>query len=742
MYITVNLQVNNSKFGEYSYQVTNEQFGKLKIGSQVVVNMRNQLKIGTVCKLGMEAKFNFELKPIIAVYKYDPLNKYQAAVANDIYKNSMASALEIQSLFTDRIADSKIDVEYYEGDKLVGSFRKTKNKSDLVSGNYEQRCIVDFKPKNNQYIYLRANSNYCGKLTEKQQLVFEYVSDNGIVSATKILHEVGASRYVINSLIEKQALKKEMQTKQFETLFDLKWQQINNLTAIQQLAYDSLKPGCNLLHGVSGSGKTEIYIEVIKELLAKQQQVLVVVPSVMLAVQVVGKMQKMWREQVIIYHSQLTDSEKYSYKQQIKTGSKNLVIGTFESLFLPFEKLSYVIFDEAHSSNYKVGKKININKQVIVDSLLQQGLDVLLGTATPSIVDYAKTTYNRTNLVTISNRYEDANLPQIRFVKPTAEIISDKLIEFITINKTRAKPSIIFFNKSGYASQVLCKDCFNLYTCPNCSKPLTYYAKTNKLCCKYDGFSKKFIVKCEKCGSQNLKYTGIGIENFQQQLQTKFKNLVIKLVDGQMKAAELHQVMAEFGSGQIDVLIGTQTIAYGIDFLNSDNIFITNIDSLLTIGEVNSHEKTFNLLEQVVGRVGRGSKYSQGIIETNFESHFVMKAVATHNYQDYFKCEMKLRKSSHNPPFFRICKVELLADNRQKLTNISNLFKSQIEKSGLKCSDLITPFIDYRFGYHRLYFLIIYKHEDVYVNLKKRLNLLKVNNIDYNIDINNNEIGV
>lgn len=739
MHVTVSVNLSNTKHGDYSYSVTGEQFAKLAIGSQVVVNVNNQLKLGTVIKCSEITNFDFKLKPIVAIYKIKPLNQYQAEIAKNIYLNSVANYLDIQSLFVPIISDNKINIEYYQAGKLVGNFKENK---ELRNKQLETKCVLEYKEQFKSYSYVRLKQSITDKLTDKQQIAVDYVQENELVSISKVVAETGLSRGVIDTLIKNQVLEKVQQTKQFETLFDLEWHKTNQLSAAQKFACDSLKPGQNLLYGVSSSGKTEIYIELIKRNLQNNQQTLIVVPSVMLAVQVVGRMQKLFAEQVIIYHHNLTEAEKDSYSNQIRTNQKKVIISTFEGLFLPFNNLSYVIFDEAHSGNYKVSRKININKQIIIDSLIAQDIDVLLGTATPLIADYAMTQYGNVNLIVLTERFGVSEFPEVRYIKPDDSVISDDLKNLIKINKTRNKPTIVFFNKSGYARQVLCKECYHLHLCPLCHKPLSYSKRKQQLECKYDGYRKSFNDKCEQCQSSNVKYIGIGIEQYFNNLKATFPELSIAAVDGSMKAQQLYDTMQAFGNGEIDVLVGTQTIAFGIDFLNVDNIYVVNIDNLLTLNEISSHEKVYNLLEQVVGRVGRNSKFSNAIIETDFESHYVLEAIKQHNYYNYYNAELKLRKASNNPPYYRICKIELLAENERKLINVGNQFMESLKLAGYLVSPLQIPYIEFRYNKHRRYFIVKYKHQDIRKVIKLNLNILVTNNIDYNIDLNNNEIGV
>lgn len=738
MHITVNLKISNTKQGNYSYSVNQYQYDELLIGSQVIVNMQNQLKLATVISKSLVTDFAYKLKPITMIYNYKPLNEYQSKIASAIIKNSFASHIDIQNLFVTKVNDKWIDIEYLDEEaKVVGSFRKkTKKTSEIV----DKRVKINLKEANQTYKYIELAEARDYKLTEKQQQVYDYVTTKDCVSISKTIEETGVSRDVINRMIKNELLVCVEKTKQFETVFSLDWHKQNKLSSSQQFASLSLDGNTNLLHGVSGSGKTEVYIDQVKKALKAGKQALVVVPSVMLAIQVVGKFQKLF-DDIIIYHNKLTESEKYSYNLQIKNNQKQVVISTFKGLFLPFDNLGLVIFDEAHSTNYNLRRQININKQVIVDSLNDQGIKVILGSATPLINDYAMTKYKGVNLVTLSERYGRARLPDVNFVK--SDTSEEELEKLITRNKTRNKPTIIFFNKVGYSRQVFCNDCYNVHVCPNCNQPLTYFAKTKTLKCKYDGYTHRFDNNCLRCNSSNIKYIGEGIEQFTQTLTNKYPEQTIKAIDSSLTTDELHEIMIEFGNGDIDILIGTQVIAYGIDFLNVDTIYIKNIDNLLLQNEFNSHEKTYNILEQVAGRVGRSEVFSEAIIETDFEEHFVMQAVKNHDYLSYFNQELQLRRIGQISPYFRLCKIELLDSNEIKLNNIAEQLRDQLLKSDTNGVSLVQkPYINYRFQKHRAYIMVKYKHQNMKEILYRCLKVVINNNIDYIIDLNNNEIGV
>lgn len=739
MHITVSLKVSNTKRGKFSYSVTPTQFDYLQIGSQVVVNFNNRLKLAIVIDKAIDTNFEFELKPIVCIHKKNPLNIYQDKLCNYINTNTINNYIDIQNLFSPLISDCEISIGYYKDNQYIGEFKELKNDPKL--NEYKSVCKFKYDENIKLYTYVDINPNYDGKTTTKQLIAYNYLNENGQTSISKLIKITKISRGVINTMIKNGILIKEEKPRQFEDYFDMNWHGINTLSVEQELAFKSLKPGLNLLYGVSSSGKTEVYLELIKNKIAEGNQVLVIVPSVLLAIQVVGRIQKQIND-VIIYHNQLSAGQKASYRSQIKSGEKKVIISTFAGVFLPFKNLSNVIFDEAHSPSYKLSKKVHVSKNLIIDGLLAQKIDVLLGSATPSINDFARSQLGNTNLITLNNRFGESNFPQIEFVQATDQLISPELNSLITRNNLRNKPTMIFFNKVGYSRQVLCKECYHLHLCPICNKPLTYVKNKKQLVCMYDGYKQYFNNKCKKCNSANLTLIGVGIEQFYEKLKETYPELNIKILDNNLKENQMYEIMNGFGSGEIDILVGTQVIAYGIDFLNVDSIYIKNVDNLLNLNEVNSHEKTYSILEQVAGRVGRGSKFSNAIIETNHREHFVFKAIENHSYYDFYKQELALRKASNNPPYSRICKIEISSKNEKKLELIGNKLRVNLLKDIQTISPLTTPYINVKLGAHRRYLQIKYRHEDICEIIKKNLYLLTSNQIEFYVDLNNIEIGV
>lgn len=746
MNIIVSVALSNTKMSELTYTVDLSQYNQLLIGSQVVIEVSNQLKIGTVIKKQQEDPTDFKLKPILLIYKLQPLNEFQLNFAKQLKQHTCASVLQLQTLFLSKVSDKKIDINFIDDDKIIGTYRKNKElRKNMYDKHCELKVVVDDYRPTGMKAYVRAIEDFDQELTVKQKQAYDYISEYQRVKVADVIADLGISRGVLLALVKKAAIVQFELTSQFETMFSLSWQRDSKLTAIQKYTSDTIseceKP--SLLYGVTSSGKTEVYIDLIKKCLNTEEnsQCLILVPTVMLAVQVIGRIQQTF-DNVIIYHQKLSASEKNSFQIQIGNGSKRIVIGTLASLFLPYDNLKLVIFDEAHSSTYHLRKGINISSQYLVDALSQNDIKVVLGSATPSVTDYALSQSGKYQYVELTYRYGDTNPANIRFIMPSKEVISDELRAQINRNKLREKPTLIYFNRNGYASQVICDDCYHVFNCPHCDKSLTYIRKTNSLECKYDGYKEHYRGKCCKCNSTNLSFLGIGIEQFLQKLRSEYRELSIVEIDGKLNEDELHNRLQDFAEGKYDIVVGTRVISAGIDFLNVDNIYIVNIDNVLSLNEVNAHENVYQTIQQVVGRIGRHQKYSDAIIETRYPKHFIMKAVENHDYKGFVNEELQLRKKGGFTPYYHLCKIEFMASNPKKLYNVVSKYRNLIVSSGYNVSEICVPYIEKRYDKYRIYIIIKYRKENIKQVIVKYQQLLVENNIEQLVDLDNQEIGV
>lgn len=742
MQIVVDVQINKSRNATYNYSATSEQFAIIEIGSQVIINFNNQLKVGIVKSKLLTESTEYKLKPILQIVRQSPLNTYQQQLFNLIADNSFASLFTLHSLFNKPIGSSKIDLNFFdEDDKLVGTFNSSKNKQHLID-NYRSELVVSYKQEPQKIMYIGANENVdINSLTPKQSLVYEYLETNGISKLSQVIEECNISRGVITTMIDKQRVVVYNRPRQFEELYQIGDNQFTHLTDEQHQVVISQESGrVNLLHGVSSSGKTEVYIQLVKQTVSAGKQALVIVPSIMLAIQIVGKFQHHFPN-CLIFHRNLSEDRKKSYTQQIADGTQSIVIATIDGLFLPFKNLGQIIVDEAHHASYYLEKKININTIIIFEQL-GKTINVLLGTATPTITQYAKATKGVYKLLQLTKPYHGLGKQKLEFVESSNLLVNPSLAKLITDNKKSNLPTMILYNVNGYARQIMCESCFYVPLCPTCNKPLTYHRMRNILKCKYDGYQVNYQHRCPNCFESKFQYVGIGIEQFTSNLQTDFPELTIRQVDNSLSSDNLYQLMVDFANGDIDILVGTQIISFGIDFLNVQSIYIANIDRMLTLDEFDAFERSYNLLEQSAKRVGRMGSDFQVMIETKFPENFVLKAIEENSYLDYFNIELNNRKLGKLPPYYKMCKIMFSCPHLQKLQNMVGKMIIELRNLGIETSELQIPYLDVRNDFHRRYIIITYRENNLKKLLEPYITMLIANKIDCEVDLECNKIGV
>lgn len=741
MKITVNLMISKTQSGNFDYTVTDQQFKQLQVGAEVIVNFSNQLRTGIVMKIDDNDSGEYQLKPILMVVRDTPLNNYQQQLATSINIMSLAAPSKVYSLFNRKISKSKIDINFYDdNNQLVGSFNKSKNKQQLID-NYRGELIVTYQDNPREIQYASLNHHHEYNLTAKGQIVYDYLQENETAKITDIIAETGVSRSVITTLLKNEVISLSLKPHQFDELYQLHENRDVQLTVKQHQVITNQQSGrVNLLRGVSSSGKTEIYINLAKSVSENNQQTLVIVPSVMLAVQVVGKFQNEFKD-CIIYHRDLSEDRKKSYKQQIANNQKSVVIGTVDALFLPFDNLGQIIIDECHHPSYYYERGINIDITVLVEKLAAK-INVLLGSATPTISQYAKGKQGYYHLHELTERYFGNGQQKIEFVDNSLGEISRELSHLISANKTASKPTMILYNVNGYSRQLMCKRCFHIPTCPHCNMPLTYHQQKGILKCKFDGYQSNYHGVCPQCHSHEIEYMGTGIEQFSQKLAQHFPDLKIAEVTSKLPPSSLYQVMIDFSNGDIDILIGTQVIAFGIDFLNVESIYICNTDNLLMLDEFSAHEQSYNFLEQAAKRVGRFGTDFNVYIETKFPDNFVLKALVNEDFPSYYSQELTLRKLGRIAPYYKICKIMFSCVTLLKLENLVQEVITELHASDYSTTQIQVPYLEVINKKYRRYIVITYRDQNLKNKLQPLIANLNLNGIDTDVHLDCNKIGV
>lgn len=451
----------------------------------------------------------------------------------------------------------------------------------------------------------------------------------------------------------------------------------------QQKVADTIKNGGKkfyLLKGVTGSGKTEIYINLIKEAIKNGYGSLFLVPEISLTTQMTERLEKQFSDSVAILHSKLTDAEKRKEWTYIRTGEKKIVIGARSAIFAPVQNLKYIIIDEEHENTYKQDNnpRYHTKNVAIKRALIEGDVKVIFGSATPSFESYYQSEKNDIELVELKERFNSAKMPDYEIVdlNNTPENFSEELLKEMSGALGRKEQVILILNRKAFANLLKCKDCGHIPVCPNCSISLSYYKYENKLKCNYCGYEKYFNGKCDACGSEKVMQIGTGTEKIEEEIKSYFPESRTVRVDSETVKTkkDYEDIYNDFKNHKYDIMLGTQIIAKGFHFPDVTLVGIINSDIILNFPDFRAGEKTFQLLTQSSGRAGRGSKDGKVIIQTFNEENEVIQNTVTGNYEGYYRKEMELRKILNYPPFGRLIIIVVSSEEEEGLEKKAKKF--------------------------------------------------------------------
>lgn len=541
-----------------------------------------------------------------------------------------------------------------------------------------------YSPKKETYIILNPAYNDEDKLSDllnnwtrapkQMELLLSYlhlVKTEGEVVKTALLKKSGASEAQLKGLLEKNILRAEKRVvdrirylpKEVNIDFELSAEQERALAQIKERLKE--KDVC-LLHGVTSSGKTHVYIKLIEEYIRQGKQVLYMLPEIALTSQVIRRLQKHFGGYIGIYHSKFSQNERVEIWNKVKTGELRVILGARSSVFLPFQHLGLVICDEEHDTSYKQQEpapRYNGRDAAIYFASLF-GAKALLGSGTPSVESYYNASTGKYSLVEMLQRFGDLRLPPIQFVDTrkivqkdkTKIILSPPLIDAVNQVIGRGRQVILFQNRRGYAPYQVCMVCGWIPQCKYCDVSLTYHKLSNKLVCHYCGTTYPPVHSCAACGSDKFLQKNFGTEKIEEQLQETFPDAKVARMDiDTVKGKNAHDVLIQqFEQKRIDILVGTQMVVKGLDFDNVDLVGILDADGLLHFADFRVNERAFQLIEQVSGRAGRKEETGSVLIQTSQPHHPVLQVVQQHDYKQFFKMELSGRKQFSYPPFSRI----------------------------------------------------------------------------------------
>ena len=504
---------------------------------------------------------------------------------------------------------------------------------------------------------------------------------------TMIKHEfLGSQEVVINRYSEKEYLRYEEKTLN------------ENQKKTVDIIMNSNKKKF-LIHGVTGSGKTEIYMNLVSYMLKDNKQSIILIPEISLTPQMVERFKGRFGRDIAVFHSRLSDGERYDEWMRVKQGNVKIAIGARSAIFLPFENLGLIVIDEEHEASYKSDSDPKFDAREIAYMKCElENCILILGSATPSIESYYRSTINELELITIGERADGASMPSVEIVDMREElmnnnrsIFSKSLYDGITESLRKNEQIILFLNRRGFSTFVSCRKCGYVFKCKKCDISLTYHSASDYLTCHYCGEKERISKVCPSCGSTYVKYFGVGTEKIEQEINRIFPSArTLRMdFDTTRKKNSYEYIYNTFKNKQADILIGTQMVAKGLDFENVTLVGVIAADFSLNLPDYRAFERTFQLLTQVSGRAGRGSKEGNVVIQTYSADSLTLQYAANNDYDSFYKDEIMMRRAMDYPPFTSILVITLSSENEPLLIkSIQNVGENL--KYKVKDNDKIT----------------------------------------------------
>lgn len=521
------------------------------------------------------------------------------------------------------------------------------------------------------------------QLSDRQREVAELIELSGAVSVKDVRYFTGVSSSVLDTLAKKGII-------HFfdEEVFRIDIAAVTEppseivLSDEQSVACDNLlaeyrdaKPHVSLLYGVTGSGKTSVFMKLIERVIDDGRGIIVMVPEISLTPQFVALFRARFGDKIAVFHSALSLGERLDEYKRVKRGLAQIVIGTRSAVFAPFDDVGLIIMDEEQETSYKSesAPRYHAREIALFRCVKSNGL-LLLSSATPSVESFYYAKQGRYSLNTLTHRYGAAVLPEVVVADMNLEVqngnhsgFSDVLLRAIEQNLEDGRQSILLLNRRGHNSFVTCSVCGDSMTCPNCSISLTYHSRNNRLMCHYCGYSIPYTNECATCHSHSLRFGGTGTQKAEKDISEIFPNArVLRMdTDAASSKAAYERMISAFSKGEYDILVGTQMVAKGLDFPNVTLVGVLNTDHALYADDYRSYERAFSLLTQVVGRSGRGEQKGMAVIQSYTPDNLIISMAARQDYDAFFGTEIKVRQAMLYPPFADICLVGFVGENQQ-----------------------------------------------------------------------------
>ena len=543
--------------------------------------------------------------------------------------------------------------------------------------------------------------------SEKQIKILKFIKDNEGATIPEIEMFTNCSRAIINTLIkngyleiiETKIARNPLASKKIERTNKL------NLTEEQEKAYEKVEKAIEekryeqfLLFGVTGSGKTEIYMQLIEKVIQNGKKAIMLVPEISLTPQMIERfISRFGKDKLAVIHSKLSIGERHDEWNKIKENKANIIIGARSAIFAPVQDLGIIIIDEEHDTSYKSEATPKYNAIEIANKIAkEEKIPLVLGSATPDISTYYKSEEGKITRLELTKRANNANLPKIEIIDLKQELangnrsmLSFELYKSIEENLKNHYQTILFLNRRGYSTFIMCRDCGYTVKCKNCNISMTYHSFEKKLKCHYCGYEEPIVTTCPECGSKKIRYFGTGTQKLEDEIHKQFpKATTIRMdIDTVTKKNSHEEILNEFKNKGIDILIGTQMVVKGHHFPKVTLVGVVAADSSLNMDDYRANEKTFQILVQVAGRAGREKLPGKVIIQSYNPENFSIQSAKNQNYIEFYQTEIALRKQLKYPPFCDIIVIGFNSNSESKIKTISeNMYKSLTEKNLENCN--------------------------------------------------------
>lgn len=734
----------------FTYSIPKQLDGLVKTGVRVVLPFGRRVLTGFVIGISETTDVKEKIKPVRDVLDDQPIfdkeslkfyewvSDYYISSLGEALKNSVPYGSDVESK-RKIVSDPDICEELYQKEKkktsvkakllkvlsekdvhTVSQLQKKINKKSIYSslrslekigavsildliedakvGVKKVKFVQLAKPIDEIYEFIPEIESSSPK---QVVILLELLSNKGEpIQQSELLKKTKTHQSSITSLVKKELVEvfdKEVERVYVDT-YDESIKKIK-LTAAQKKIIDDIEKEIDeeifhtyLLHGVTGSGKTQVYIELAKHALKQNKTVLILVPEISLTPQITSRFYNNFGDITTVMHSRMSLGERYDSWRNIIAGKYKVVIGPRSALFAPLKNIGLIVVDEEHDGSYKQydqTPKYNARDCAVVLGSYNK-CPVILGSATPSIESMYNARSGKYKLIELPERVDNAKLPDIKLIDVTIEkkkskmqnIFSDVLLEKVKQRLLKKESVIILQNRRGFSTQVYCDDCGNVETCPDCSVSLVHHLYKNMLQCHYCGFTKPVPKACSVCGSLAIKFFGTGTQKVEDELAYYFPDAKIERVDSDTMntKGKLGNILNSFRKGEIDVLVGTQMVSKGLDFSNVTLVGVVSAETTLWLPDFRADERTFQLLTQVSGRAGRSTAPGEVLIQTQDHKHFVLQKVLANDYNGFYASELNLREQGGYPPFTRLALIETKDTDEDNARGAANDFYKYLLK--------------------------------------------------------------